>query len=109
MEHADKFNSGLLGVGAGVVALALLSYSNLHIALNILFSVLIFLGVYGLFLRLQKTEVGFWIISPLIALAWAAAAGSLTYAFTQDNVWRWVIFGVIFVINMGLLIKAKDN
>lgn len=64
---------------------------------------LIFLALLVTLYFLQKTKIGFWIVCALMSLGWANVAGSIAYSASgKDKVWKYVIFGLAFVIMVAL-------
>lgn len=94
------------------ILLAALSGLLCHILLTMhpAFCLLIGIAVFLLLFWLQHTSVGFWIIGGIMSLQWASVFGGVAYSVSgNDQVWRWVVFGLALILMGGLHFKARDN
>lgn len=103
LGHIILFDSIFLAVISGIVSNQIW---GVHPAICIVIGIVLF----GLLFWLQHTKIGFWIIGVLLSALWAFVFGFLAYAFSSsDMIWFYVVFGLAFIIMMGLHIKARDN
>ena len=54
------------------------------------FCILMGAAVCAVFVMLHVFKIGFWVIAPLMSLAWAGLFGMITYEFSQRD-WIWTI------------------
>lgn len=102
LGHIIMFDSIFLAAISGIVCNQIL---GVHPAICIVIGIVLF----GFLFWLQSTKVGFWIIGILLSALWAFVFGFLAYAFSSsDMIWFYVVFGLGFIIMMGLHIKARD-
>lgn len=93
IDNVAVFDSLSIAVIAAVCAW---NFLGIHPGL----CVLICAGIFGLFLFLMNTSVGFWIISSLMSALWGLVAGILALAFSgADFIW----FVVFFIIGFGIV------
>ena len=100
--HIILFDSIALGIIAGVCCNHFLT---LHPALCLLVGI----AVCGLFLFLQNTSFGFWIIGILLSAVWAVIFAIISLIFSGGvMIWFLVVLGIAFVIMLLLHIRARD-
>lgn len=93
------------------IALALLAGFLSHGLLNIhpAFSLIIGIVTLVLFLFIQHTRFGFWIIGGLLSLVWGFIFGMIVYIFSDDIIWCYVIWALGALIVFGLHLKARSD
>jgi len=101
MEHIIICNSIVFGAAAGIL-------SGVYLGLHPAFCLLIGLGILGLTLLIQQTTVGFWIFAIIMSIGWGFLFSAIAYAFIEDMIWFYVLWGLSTVFNVVLHIKARD-
>ena len=101
--HIIVFDSIALGIVAGVCGYHFLSILP---ALCIIIAIATFLLLFWL----QNTRFGFWLIGGLLSLIYAFVFSAIAYSSThKDSVWGWVVFGLSFLIMIGLHLRARSK
>lgn len=73
-------------------------------------SIALGIATFLLLLWLQNTSIGFWLVSGLLTLIYAAVFGLLAYFISEhDPIWGWVIFGLVFLVIGALHLRARNN
>ncbi|MFV0401262.1 MAG: hypothetical protein ACK5LX_11675 [Oscillospiraceae bacterium] len=74
------------------------------------FSLLIGIAVFILFILLNRTKFGFWIVSGIMSIAWGLIAAVIAYSSTEnDMIWTYVVWGLGAVIVMFLHIGSREK
>ena len=92
----------VLSLAGGIAASVVL---HIHPAFCLLIGIAIFVALSFI----QRLRFGYWILAALMTLFWAFLFGFITYMFTDDNTWFYVIFGLSAIFVAGLHWKVKDE
>jgi hypothetical protein len=79
---------------------------DVHPALCILIGIAIYAGLYFL----QRSTVGFWIVSGALSLLWGFIFATIAYDIShKDMIWTYVVFGLGTLMVIGLHIRARKR
>ena len=70
--------------------------------------IVIGLAVFLVILKLQATEIGFWVVGGLFTLVYSFAFASIAYS-QGDIIWGVVVFALSFLIVGGLHLSARHR
>ena len=96
------FDSIVIALAGGIAANKLL---HIHPA----FCLLIGIALFVLMFLLQRTKFGFWIIGGLLTVFWSFIFATITYLFSEDSTWAYVIWGLSAAFVAGLHLYAKKQ
>ena len=106
----SSFVGNIIIFDSFIIAIVIGILSNTILGIHPAVALLIGIASFGLLNFLQRSKYGFWIIAPIMSLAWGAVFGILAFLFSDgDYIWMCVVGGLGIITVLGLHKKARDD
>lgn len=100
--HIILLDSVILALIAGGLGKGLL---DMHSAFALVFGIVCFFFLFWL----QHTNIGFYVIGFMMSLIWGFIFGMISYLFTSDTIWFFVIWALSTIVVISLHFHARNT